>query len=199
MQVKDNKNLPKRSRYYHAQLDMDTLLTGIDYNELPDTYVIFICDYDPIGNQLYRYTLSNHCKENGKTIPDGSHTIWLSTKGQNDSDEPEELVNFLKYVENPDDTENSEDEDAFIKSLKKQIAAIKRSREWEGRFMLLEEMISDERKEARAEGLAQGRTEGQAKANKLVQLLALQNRMDDIIKAANDSEYQEQLFKEFNL
>ena len=69
--------------------------------------------------------------------------------------------------------------------------------------MLLEEMISDERKEARAEGhaegLAQGRTEGQAKANKLVQLLALQNRMDDIIKAANDSEYQEQLFKEFNL
>ena len=39
----------------------------------------------------------------------------------------------------------------------------------------------------------------QPKANKLVQLLAQQNRMDDIIKAANDSEYQEQLFKEFNL
>ena len=31
VQVKDNKNLPKRSRYYHAQLDMDALLTGIDY------------------------------------------------------------------------------------------------------------------------------------------------------------------------
>ena len=105
----------------------------------------------------------------------------------------------MKYVENPDDTENSEDEDDFIKSLKKQIAAIKRSREWEGRFMLLEEMISDERKEARAEGLSEGLAKGQAKANKLVQLLAQQNRMDDIIKAANDSEYQEQLFKEFNL
>lgn len=37
------------------------------------------------------------------------------------------------------------------------------------------------------------------KANKLVQLLAQQNRMDDIIKAANDSEYQEQLFEEFHL
>ena len=65
--------------------------------------------------------------------------------------------------------------------------------------MLLEEMISDERKEARAEGLSEGLAKGQAKANKLVQLLAQQNRMDDIIKAANDSEYQEQLFKEFNL
>ena len=109
----------------------------------------------------------------------------------------------MKYVENPDKTENSEDDDDFIKSLKKQIAAIKSSREWEGRFMLFKELLSDERKEARAEGwaegLAEGRAEGQSKANKLVQLLAQQNRMDDIIKAANDSEYQEQLFKEFNL
>lgn len=203
VQVKDNKNLPKRSRYYHAQLDMDALLTGIDYNELPDTYVIFICDYDPVGSQLYRYTLFNLRKENAQIIPNGSHTIWLSTKGKNDSDEPKELVNFLKYVENPDKTENSEDDDDFIKSLKKQIAAIKSSREWEGRFMLFKELLSDERKEARAEGwaegLAEGRAEGQSKANKLVQLLAQQNRMDDIIKAANDSEYQEQLFKEFHL
>lgn len=101
----------------------------------------------------------------------------------------------MKYVENPDDTENSEDEDDFIKSLKKQIAAIKRSREWEGRFMLLKEMLSDER----AEGLAEGKQQTLKKVNKLNQLLAEQNRMNDIIKAANDSEYQEQLFKEFNL
>lgn len=37
------------------------------------------------------------------------------------------------------------------------------------------------------------------KANKLVLLLAQQNRMDDIIKADNDNEYQEQLFEEFHL
>lgn len=30
-------------------------------------------------------------------------------------------------------------------------------------------------------------------------LLAQQNRMDDIIKAANDRKYQEQLFEEFHL
>lgn len=30
-------------------------------------------------------------------------------------------------------------------------------------------------------------------------LLAQQNRMDDIIKAANDNKYQEQLFEEFHL
>ena len=56
-------------------------------------------------------------------------------------------------------------------------------------------MLSDER----AEGLAEGKQQTLKKVNKLNQLLAGQNRMNDIIKAANDSEYQEQLFKEFNL
>lgn len=74
--------------------------------------VIFICDYDPVGSQLYQYTLFNLCKENAQIIPNGSHTIWLNTKGKNDSDEPKELVNFLKYVESPDKTENSEDDDS---------------------------------------------------------------------------------------
>ena len=44
MQVKTETALSKRSRYYHAQMDMDALLTGESYDRLPDTYVIFICD-----------------------------------------------------------------------------------------------------------------------------------------------------------
>ena len=35
----------KRSRYYHDQIDMDALLAGDSYENLPDTYVIFICDF----------------------------------------------------------------------------------------------------------------------------------------------------------
>ena len=201
MQVKDKKNLPKRSRYYHSQLDMDALLTGVDYNHLPDTYVIFICDYDPFGDRLYRYTICNHCKENDKDVDDGDYTIWLSSKGNNVAEESGELVKFLQYVEDPEKESDSEGE--FVKSLKEQIAAIKRNREWEGRFMLLEEMIADEREEAMAEGHAKGLAEGEQltlqKMNRLTQLLAKQNRIDDLVKAANDADYQEQLFKEFHL
>lgn len=201
MQVKDKKNLPKRSRYYHSQLDMDALLTGVDYNHLPDTYVIFICDYDPFGDRLYRYTICNHCKENDKDVDDGDYTIWLSSKGNNVAEESGELVKFLQYVEDPEKESDSEGE--FVKSLKEQIATIKRNREWEGRFMLLEEMIADEREEAMAEGHAKGLAEGEQltlqKMNRLTQLLAKQNRIDDLVKAANDADYQEQLFKEFHL
>ena len=155
MQVKDNKNLSKRSRYYHAQLDMNALLTGIDYNELPDTYVIFICDYDPLGDELYRYTIVNRCDENGKVISDGNHTIWLSSKGNNASDEPKELVDFLEYVENPDDSKETE-EDSFLKSLKAQIAEIKKDRDWETRYMFFKEMMEGERAAGRAEGISVG-------------------------------------------
>lgn len=53
--------------------------------------------------------------------------------------------------------------------------------------MLLEEMMREEKKE------------GQERVNQLILLLSNQNRMDDIVKAAADSEYQEKLFKEFSL
>ena len=45
MQVERKPALGKRSRYYQSQMDMEMLLTGEDYTELPNTYVIFICDF----------------------------------------------------------------------------------------------------------------------------------------------------------
>ena len=38
-----------------------------------------------------------------------------------------------------------------------------------------------------------------SKMNRLVQLLSEQNRMADMIKAANNSAFQKELFKEFHL
>ena len=57
--------------------------------------------------------------------------------------------------------------------------------------MLLEEMMRDERME--------GMQEGQERINQLNMLLLKQNRSEDMIKAVADREYQEKLFKEFNL
>ena len=75
MQVKQEDAIDKRSRYYHAQMDMDALLTGKDYESLPDTYVIFICDFDPFGDAMYRYTIRRYSEENRKTLNDGRVTV----------------------------------------------------------------------------------------------------------------------------
>ena len=63
MQVERKPALGKRSRYYQSQMDMEMLLTGEDYTELPNTYVIFICDFDPFGKDKYRYTFLQYMKE----------------------------------------------------------------------------------------------------------------------------------------
>ena len=68
MQVERLKCLPQRTRYYHAQMNMDILAAGLDYIHLPNTYVIFICDFSPFesGERRYRYTFRNRCDENGR-------------------------------------------------------------------------------------------------------------------------------------
>ena len=66
MQVEKKPALGKRSRYYQSQMDMEMLLSGEDYAELPNTYVIFICDFDPLGEGKYRYTLRMKCEESAE-------------------------------------------------------------------------------------------------------------------------------------
>ena len=42
MQTSDGGNLPKRSRYYHANIDITMLKPGQDYESLGNSFVIFI-------------------------------------------------------------------------------------------------------------------------------------------------------------
>ena len=47
---------PKRARYHSSILDANTLLSGEDFDKLPETYVIFITENDvlKLGKPLYR-------------------------------------------------------------------------------------------------------------------------------------------------
>ena len=67
----------------------------------------------------------------------------------------------------------------------------------------LRELFADEFKENRREGLQEGRQEGLQKGrseiNRLILKLSELGRTDDILKAAQDPAYQEQLLKELHL
>lgn len=39
--------LPLRVRYYQGMIDQEILSSGTDYIFLKETYIIFICTYDP--------------------------------------------------------------------------------------------------------------------------------------------------------
>ena len=151
--------LEQRSRYYHSQMDMELLLKGTDYEELPDVYVIFICDFDPLGGRKYRYTMEHVCLE-APELPyrDGSHTLFLSTYGENEDEVSEALVNFLQYVKGTLTVSG----DPFVRKLEDSVRQVKASREMEERFMVLQEMMKQERREGREEGIAIGKIQGRA-------------------------------------
>ena len=156
MQTRRQADLGKRSRYYHSQIDMECLKKGLPYEELPNTFVIFICDFDPFGCGLYYYSFQNECQEDTRAkLCDGNKTIFLSTKGKNKEQMPQSLVKFLKFVE-ADLAESEEDfDDELVRQFQTSIRKIKTSREMGERYMLFEELLKEERQE----GLAQGRQE----------------------------------------
>ena len=217
-----NRKIEKRSRYYHSQLDMKLLGRGKEYRILPDAYVIFICDYDPVGRKKYKYTFDHICREvPGYTLEDGSHTIFLSTRGENDGEVPEELVRFLKYVAADLDESLEDFEDDYVRKLQESIVDIKKDRGMESGYMLLEEMLNDERtagiEKGRTEGIAIGKTMGRKEIGSeyILDLLSdlgsvsddLKDRIESeesdvklkaVLRLAARSESMEMFLKEFN-
>ena len=184
MQVAKKAELGKRVRYYYGQIDMELLLSGSDYTELPEVYVIFICDFDPFGKKKYRYTFTKQCEEEpGAQLQDGCKSIFLSTRGENDREVPGELVSFLNFVKADLSESETDFEDDFVEKLQNTIRRIKSNREMEERFMIFEEMLRDERAEGKAEGIAEGKAEGIAEGKTeavLEMLLELMNDLGEI-------------------
>ena len=184
MQVAKKAELGKRLRYYHGQIDMELLLSGSDYTELPEVYVIFICDFDPFGKKKYRYTFTKQCEEEpGAQLQEGCKSIFLSTRGENDREVPGELVSFLNFVKADLSESETDFEDDFVEKLQNTIRRIKSNREMEERFMIFEEMLRDERAEGKAEGIAEGKAEGIAEGKTeavLEMLLELMNDLGEI-------------------
>ena len=184
MQVAKKAELGKRVRYYHGQIDMELLLSGSDYTELPEVYVIFICDFDPFGKKKYRYTFTKQCEEEpGAQLQEGCKSIFLSTRGENDREVPGELVSFLNFVKADLSESETDFEDDFVEKLQNTIHRIKSNREMEERFMIFEEMLRDERAEGKAEGKAEGIAEGIAEGKTeavLEMLLELMNDLGEI-------------------
>ena len=57
LQMEDTKEIPKRTRYYQAMCDSETLNKGERYYNLKELYIIFICPEDIFGQSraVYRF------------------------------------------------------------------------------------------------------------------------------------------------
>jgi predicted transposase/invertase (TIGR01784 family) len=99
VQTTDQKNLPRRMRYYQGMLDITFFPAGADYNLMRKSYVIFICNFDPYGEGLYIYTFQNRCDQNYEVLfGDDAVKVVVNTKGTRGDISPE-LKEAIIYLD----------------------------------------------------------------------------------------------------
>ena len=77
---------PKRARYHSGLMDMNTLNPGQDFEELPESYVIFITRDDILGYGLPIYHIDRQIKELNEAFQDEAHIIYVNSRKQNDTE-----------------------------------------------------------------------------------------------------------------
>jgi len=151
MQATRTGHLPKRSRYYAGQVDINQLNRGQEYDQLKPTYIIFICKFDPFGNGLYQYTFCNKCDEvDGLVLGDESYKIFLNTAGTRDRPDEKDspgktggdnsrisdgMKELLKYMNNTKDYPVESTRYGLIKKIDAAVADAKRDEGWRRAYM----------------------------------------------------------------
>ena len=154
MQNKSERDLGRRMRYYGGIRDVDLLRSGGKYKNLEDSYIVFICTYNPFSKGLHKYTFETRCVEDtGLVLEDGLHKIMLCSEGRAD-DVSNSMKEFLAFVG------GAEPNSDFTRRIEEEITNVKSNAEWGREYMSLQEIIDEEREEAREEGRQEGREEG---------------------------------------
>ena len=139
MQTVKRPIMPHRSRYYQSMIDIDHLSAGASYSELPESYVIFICTFDPFGESLARYEFRNICEQYPYLeLHDGTHKVFINaTSKQNDlGDEMKALLDYIIGFEPTSD---------LTQCIADRVSEAKSNKKWGREYMLIEDIIKESR------------------------------------------------------
>ena len=75
----------RRARFYSSILDTHFLQPSKLYEELPDTYVIFITENDVLRDNLPLYDIRRTIKQTARDFEDGSHIIYVNSQRRDDT------------------------------------------------------------------------------------------------------------------
>ncbi|OBZ32599.1 PD-(D/E)XK nuclease family transposase [Megasphaera sp. DISK 18] len=172
----------KRARFNSSLLDLNSLRKGSDYEQLPESYVIFITENDVWQHGLARYHVNRIIEELNRPFEDGSHIIYVNGNYKG-NDDMGKLMNDFR-------SENVED--MMLEPLKETVHRYKNNPE-EVAVMCaeLEKWSLEERQE--------GRQEGESRLTALLRLLKADGRLQDLELAIDDEKAREKLYQEYHI
>ena len=137
-------------------IDVDNLLKGDDYSNLKESFIIFICQFDPFDAKLPCYTFKSICKENTTIELNDKTSKIIFNSTAYDKEKDVEISAFLKYIKTQEAT------DDFTNRLKTFVEKAKHNKELRSYYLSMNIHDSDIRRVALAEGKQIGLQEGLA-------------------------------------
>ena len=150
MQTTENRNLPKRTRYYQGMIDLSILEKGDNYKNLKQSFVIFVCTFDLFDEGRHIYTFENRCIQNfALGLGDGTTKIILNTKGTMDDVSPE-MKHLLDFID------GKEPEDDFTRELDEAVQSVRKNEKWRLDYMTLQMHYQEKYEQGIVQGIEQG-------------------------------------------
>ncbi len=138
----------KRARYNSSLIDSNILPAGFEVENLAETYVIFITENDVIGKNKPIYHIDRYIREAEEYFDDGSHIIYVNASYKDDT-ELGKLMHDFSVIE---------PEDMNFKVLANTTGYYKKDKEGiQAMCKAMEDMITDDRKEAAIRMLESGK------------------------------------------
>ena len=85
MQQANSGAVPRRARYNSSLMDANISEPGEYYDQLLDTYVIFITANDVLHGNKPIYHIERHIEEQGVRFDDGSHILYVNATMQDET------------------------------------------------------------------------------------------------------------------
>ncbi|MBE5858233.1 MAG: Rpn family recombination-promoting nuclease/putative transposase [Lachnospiraceae bacterium] len=163
----EDLSLAKRSRYYQAIVDMQSLNEKSNYRNLGDSNIIFICTFDPFGKNSPLYTFTERCEEYPEMeLESGIKKLFFNTKASDLTLLPKDMEALYNYI----NTGKADDE--LTEELDDAVKVARMDAELRGEYMRTDLFIQDAiyegvkigeekgEKKGREEGREEGRSEG---------------------------------------
>lgn len=153
--MQSKRNIEKRTRYYQSLIDIDQLEKNMDYRKLKESYIIFICTFDPFGKGLPVYTTKTVFDEdNVLNYNDKTNKVFYNLSALELKQKDSKLGIFLNYMS------TSLANDEYTSKIEEAVKKAKYNLNWRKEYMTVGMWIDEEREKACAEGYATGMAAG---------------------------------------
>lgn len=145
---------PKRARYHLSAMDVENLERGQDFDQLPETYVIFITENDLVGGGQPLYRIERINVTSGAPFQDEAHIVYVNGAYHGDNQLGRLMHDFR--CSDPGDMyyDLMGDRAKYYKENPEGVSEMCRE---------MESLWNKSREEGRIAGRAEGRAEGRAK------------------------------------